>query len=283
MEKEKNEELEEVKKEEKKKDEFPVIMVLLVLIFMIGIGLGFAACKLIAELPGPKKTVDVEEKEKKDTKKEELDITDSLVVNLFNTFRVDNACWKSIDGYNTKKAARLRLAYENIPKHDKIKCSEVGGVLPNQYCGDVDMLDKEFSDAYLNSWERFGQLIEERVLTDSVKQSDLKAKVVELFGSDYDYADEDFSLEANSIEDATTCDIMHYVSEKKLYARYNAECGGTCAGSEQTINKAYKEGNKLFIETTIKYVDGATSKANYEFEKDFKNGNYIYVKAKEEK
>lgn len=67
---------------------------------------------------------------------------------------------------------------------------------------------------------------------------------------------------------------MHYIESEKIYAQYSGECGETCAATKQEVTKAYKDNNKLYIETS--YEQDITIK--YEFKKASKNNNYIFVK-----
>ena len=218
------------------------LVVVIVLLLLIVLGLGGFIFVNKDKLFNSNKTNDsgneeVVEKEEKIVKKD-LDIDDSLVTGLFETFRMDKACWVGMKPLvlNDNKA-KLRIAYQKL-----------GNNLNN------------------------------------VKQSDLKAKVLDIFGKDYDYKDEDFGL---GVTVEPTCGLMRYVAEEGLYKEESGACGGTCALGEQKITKAYIDGKKLVIETTYKDLDGkpAESRADgnytYEFKEESEN-HYVFVKITKE-
>ena len=144
--------------------------------------------------------------------KEDLDINDSTVINLFNIFRINQGCWLSTnyEKLNTDNKYKLRLAYEHLDiEANYIPCSRVGGKLNDLYCGDGNTWHNipEINDAYVNNKDRFYQLIELNSNTRSINQKDLKAKYIELFGSDSEYTDTDFGLGSTA---ETSCFTMHY-------------------------------------------------------------------------
>ena len=216
------------------------------------------------------------------TEKTDLDVNDAIVINLFNIFRLDRSCYMNVKDLNSKNITRLRLASDNLTTESQmIECSKVGGMYEGRYCGSNPFADKEMSDAYnLDDKTKFTKLVEERMNTEIINPKELKAKYLQLFGSDADYKDEDFGT-GHSAE--TSCGIMHYDQKNHIYAQYNGECGGTCATGKQEVTKSFKESDKLTIET--KYENeaaGINSNVTYEFKFDNKIGNYVFVKVTEE-
>lgn len=282
MEDKKVEVLDENIKTEKKKS--PVGLIILVVVLMIGCLVGGYFINEAGVFTSSNDKEEKEEKkdeENKNEKEEKLDIDNPLVINLFNIFRFDKSCWMNSDALGNDNKVKLRLAYDNTNIREYVECSKLGARINNmQYCGDVNFSDADFNDAYMNDQNRFNKLIEERSFAKSIKQSDLKAKVIELFGSDYDYKDEDFGI-GHTVD--TRCAIMHYVESEKVYAEYNGQCGGTCGPlGSQEILKAYKLGEKLYIETKITYDDDQIKdyEVIYEFKKDKENGNYVFSSSK---
>lgn len=218
------------------------LIILVVLLLLICLGLAGFIFVSKDKLFSSNKTTDsdneeVIEKEEEIVKKN-LGINDSLVTGLFETFRIDKACWVGMRPLVlNENRAKLRIAYQKLGNN-----------------------------------------------LNSVKQSDLKEKVLEIFGKDYDYKDEDFGIGV-SVE--PTCGIMRYVTEENLYKEESGACGGTCALGEQKITKAYIEGKKLIIETTYKDLDGVAAEyrkdGNYTYEfKEESTDHYVFVKITKE-
>lgn len=279
--------MEEEKKKSGKGGLVVIIIILLLLCCAMGALLFLNKDVLLEKYFNKTETTEEENTDNKESEEkeeiEEIDIKSAIVINLFNTFRMDKACWMTPDGLNKDNKVKLRLAYESvIDNYDMIPCSKVGGTISGSYCGGDFWGDKEISNAYLDSDKtRFTQLIEERVQTRSIKQEVLKAKVLELFGNNYDYKDEDFGT-GHEVE--ARCHLMHYVPSEGVYAAYGCEGGGTCSGKEQEVTKAYKQGENLYIETNYKTYENEakTEKVTYEFQKDKVNSNYAFVKVTKE-
>lgn len=227
---------------------------------------------------------------KENATKEDIDINSSLVTNLFNVFRVDKACYMNVKDLNNTNYTRLRLAYDNLFVPDEmVACSKVGVTYKESFCGNNFWGDEEISNAYSNDKAKFNKLLEERVSTKALNPKYLKAKFEELFGTDAEYKDEDFGVGHLA---TPTCYIMHYDEKNGIYAQYNCEGGGTCGGTPQTLSKAYKEGDKLYIETNYQDFEGILDEARkiskgktkiiYVFKKDKINSNYVLEKVEEE-
>jgi len=270
--------------EEKKKSGKGGLVVIIVLLLLICCGMGafifMNKDKIFtkeATTNGTSKVIDTE------GKKTDLELDSPIVINLFEKFRLDKGCYTNVKDLNGKNVTRLRVAADNIGVNGQsyISCAKVGGMIDGRYCGSDAFSDKEMSDAYvLDDKTKFTKLVEERMNTTTIDQSILKAKYLELFGSDADYKDEDFGT-GHTAE--PKCGMMHYDKDKKLYAAYNGECGGTCAPSSQKVTKAYKDGNIIIIETEFSSeVNNIKDKVTYEFKFDEKVGTYVYFKATEE-
>lgn len=267
------------------------LVVVIVLLLLIVLGLGGFIFVNKDKLFNSNKTNDSgnDKEEPEVVEKVELDANDSTVTKLFNIFRIDGdsgACWKKtdIEVINNENYAKLRVAYDQLgsAKFD-ISCSKVGGILGGigAYCGNAfGTNDSEINEAYAaQDTERFKELVESRISTKAIYQKDLKAKVLELFGKDYNYKDEDFGIGVNV---KPSCGVMHYVESEGVYASYSGQCGGTCAMGEQKITKAYKEGDKLFIESAYSDQNPTNYNVNYEFKREKSTGNYIFVKVVKE-
>ncbi len=268
--------MENKEKEKKSNGGLIVIIIILLLICCTLGGLIFLNKEKIFSEKNSATNKETQKNTSSNKEKEDLDINDSTVINLFNIFRINQGCWLSTnyEKLNTDNKYKLRLAYEHLDiEANYIPCSRVGGKLNDLYCGDGNTWHNipEINDAYVNNKDRFYQLIELNSNTRSINQKDLKAKYIELFGSDSEYTDTDFGLGSTA---ETSCFTMHYIESEKIYAQYSGECGGTCAATKQEVTKAYKDNNKLYIETS--YEQDITIK--YEFKKDSKNDNYIFVK-----
>lgn len=248
-----------MEKKEKKNNNTGLIVIIVILTLLV-LGLGGY-------------TIYDKQMEKKDTKEEstkteevvtkeetaprvDLPLDDYNVVHLFNIFRIDKACYGTINDLNTNNKFKLRLAYENVPKYNIItmSCSELDGEANGSYCG-------------------YGVGNNTDVVTEEI----LKNKYIELFGSQSNYIAESFG-DGNIIE--PTCHFMKYDETKKVYARYSGECGGTCNGGTEEITEAYTVGDNLYIVTSHTSELVGNKKNTYEFTKE--DGRYIFSKATQE-
>lgn len=223
----------------------------------------------------------VESKQNKKLNKEELDINSDLVQRLFNIFRLDQACYMTVDNLNNNNLVKLRLAYNNLSRYNfsEILCSEVGAneVVEGSYCGEMN---DEMSSAYgSGDMNKFNEATKSNYTT-SLDANILRRKVKELFGSDIKVKDEDFGLNHNA---EPFCHLMHYDKEKDLYAKYACEGGGSCGpGPKQTVKKAIKTGEKIEIVTDLfNEGDNKTTTVTYYFKFDKENYNYVFDKVEE--
>ena len=69
---------------------------------------------------------------------------------------------------------------------------------------------------------------------------------------------------------------MHYDKTNDVYGEYASICDGMLQGRPEEVNSAYKEGNKLTIKT-IEETSNSKITRYYEYKKDAKNGNYVFV------
>lgn len=220
----------------------------------------------------------------KTEKEEELDINNDLVQELFGIFRLDymdKLCYMSVDGLNNNKLVRLRLAYNNLSldSTSNISCSEAdASVLSSgETCGEIT---EEISKAMeTGNTTKINEAAKNNI-TSSVSEDVLKRKMHELFGSNYNYENEDFGLN-NSIE--PKCNVMHYDKSKKIYAHYEGPCGGTCGGGiKQTIKKATKTEEKVKIITDMfNEAKNESTTVTYYFKYDKENYHYVFDKVEE--
>lgn len=218
---------------------------------------------------------------KKIEKEEELDINNDLVQSLFNIFRLDNACYMSVDGLNHNNLIKLRLAYNNLSddSFSSVYCSEIGAneAVNRSYCG---MMTDEMSNAYgAGNISKFNELTKNNYTT-SLDANILRRKVRELFGSNFKVKDEDFGI-SHIVE--PECYLMHYDKEKDLYAEYYCEGGGTCGGAiKQTLKSATKTGEKIQIVTDLMNEESnKLTKVTYYFKFDQQNYHYVFDKVEE--
>lgn len=138
-------------------------------------------------------------------------------------------------------------------------------------------MNNQMSDKYIKGG--ITEAFKEKAKNNSTKaidQDKLEKIYKKLFGSNYTIKHESFGL-VTTIE--PKCALMYYSSAKQKYVQYSGECGGSCAEKTQNITKAYKQDNKLCIETDYSDATGKQSKINYEFK--LENNNYTFVKAEE--
>ena len=267
-------------KEEKKKNSKGLIIVIIILaITVLGL-IGYISYdKFYSENKNTSTNNEIkeEEKEKKSihkeenaesvsTEREDLSLNDETVQKLFKIFSNKRQYTKNLNNENKEK---LRFAYENIDTNsfETISCSKVGGLVGERLCGDSAWVEKELVEAYSNGdWEAMKIFAENSRYTKALNSEILKLKMVELFGNDYPYQPEDFG----------SCRLIHYDAKNDIYAEYNGQCGeGVGAPCYETLVSAYKKGNNLYLETS--FTDCDISKATYEFQKDVKNGNYVFA------
>ena len=224
-----------------------------------------------------------------EVKKTDLDINSVLVQRLYKMFRLDKACWMSVEGLNNDNKVRLRLAYDNLNEdRNSISCSEVGVEYKSSYCGEGSQYwSTNLTQAYTSSdHQKFLEVLEQEGWTKSLDANALKLKYQELFGLNANYKDEDFGL-GHTTE--ISCFIMKYDDTKKIYAQYSCEGGGTCVGKTQDLVSAYKEGNNLFIKTKLSILNPVNENeiqeeknVTYEFTYDEDVVNYVFVKLTQE-
>ena len=272
-------EIEEPKKKGK------LVPILIVILFFACCGMGtFIYLNRDKLLEKPEDVVEEKEENNDEVKeeREELSIQDDVVVKLYNIFKYDNRCYITTEGLNHDNKTKLRIAYENVGSgsFEKIQCDKVETRIGKiSHCGEG--IPNESVEAYASGdMQKFDEYIKQ-VSTDSIKASILKSKVLELFGKDYNYKNEDFGLDAG-VE--PVCLIAHYDQNHDLYAKYTCEGGGTCGGFQQELKSAYKEGNGLWIQTHLKEhkANGEIKEVEliYQFQKE--NENYVFVSATEE-
>ena len=283
---EEKKEVVEIKEEKKKKIKpwmiFCIIMGLIVLAFV-----GYVACdnyiKEHEEDEYEEETTPSEDatKQQKNVFKNDTGLDDDSIKDLFTIFRTDNHI--EFNGYTSNKA-KLRLAYENIPEssYSTIACSKVGGYLNTgaygAYCnGGAD--GEDYQDALAQGdKEKQKELIEQRATTKSISSTIMKAKVEELFGSDYPYQPEDFGI-GLTIE--PECQLMHYDQTNDVYAFYSQACGGTTDRYSERLLSAEINGDHLYLKSKVLKTeiesDTIDTIKTYEFKKDAKNGNYVFV------
>jgi hypothetical protein len=183
-------------------------------------------------------------------------------------------------------SARLRLAYDNLTANEVDKiigCATVIDALDDnlkklnqngRLCGST--MNTEMNKYYGN-YNSDGSHVKEFIdaersnVTPYVDGNTLKEKYNELFSSKYSYKAESFGINTMADDD---CHFMGYVSSKDIYARFFCQAGDSGPGASQKIDKAYKQGDKLFIETTL-IVEDQNYSVNYEF--GLENGNYVFV------
>ena len=256
----------------KKTNKGLIVTIVILIILLLGSGGYIVYDKLMVK----KDTKEVTRTEKV----EELDINNDLVQEFFGIFRLDQACYMSVNDLNNNNLLKLRLAYNNLGESNfsTVSCSEVGAVVGKaSYCGGMN---GEMSEAYgTGDMNKFNEATKNNYTT-SLDANILRRKVRELFGSDFKVKDEDFGI-GNDVE--PSCYLMHYDKEKDLYAKYSCEGGGTCGGGvKQTIKKATKTGDKIKIITDMLDEEkNESTTVTYYFKYDKENYHYVFDKAEE--
>ena len=257
-----------------------IAMILIFMLFVFGLGI-FLGKELFGKEDNPEAPNTGDETNTEIIDSDEiitLDVNDATVQDLFNKFSYDpTRCFLTGEVLNTSNIARLRVAYDNLDQDaiTSVSCSNYKGVVRNTsgglrgHCGSV--MSPEMSNYYAANNEAEFEKAALLNTTKRVSSSDLNNKYAELFSSSYQYSDESFSLGA-WLE--AECSFMEYYSDSNDYVAYGGQCGGTCAGYTQVINSAYKQGNKLFIET-----EDDEMKINYEFV--LENNSYKFLKVTE--
>lgn len=252
-----------------------VVIVLLVILLVGSIGYIIYDKMMIKE--DTNESMKEEKTKKKEEEIENLDIHSDLIQNLFNIFRMDKSCYMSVDALNNSNRVKLRVAYDQLGKSNFsfVSCSEIGAndAVKGAYCGEMN---NEMMQAYeTGNMTKFNEETKNNYTT-SLDATVLKRKVHELFGSDYQYQDEDFGI-GHVVE--PTCYLMHYNQEKKLYGEYMCEGGGSCGRTEQTITKATKTGQRLEIITNVVDVENKSTTVTYQFKYEQESYHYVFDKA----
>ena len=260
------------------------MVVLVTVLVMLVIGLtGFIVYdKFISKDDTNESTSTTETNNTNSNKKVELSIDDPTVQKLYGIFKYGNNCnlGQKNEALNNSNLIRLGFAFQQLLESDKktVSCSDLELETNGGYCG------LQFNDTmykyFGNDEEKFKEAIKLNT-TIVVEESKLKAKYEELFGSNYQYVADDFDFGATKSEDSK-CSPYHYIKGKALYAKYTGECGGVCGTQTQKITSAYKENDRLYINTTLeKTVDTVKIvSVNYEFK--LENGRYTFVKVVEQ-
>lgn len=284
--------------EEKKNNPKPLIITIILLATLVLGLVGYIAYdKLYLEKKADKEISTSSLDEEKSSVKEELSLNDATVQKLFSIFSLNNGTYMT--GLNDDNRVKLRIAYENIAETDfsEISCAIVGGLVIDTdsnssnpvkdyrgICGSESAREgseeyqKEYANAFSNNnLAELKRIVEKYYSTKSVASKIMKEKIEELFGSDYLYHPEDFGT-WRDVE--PNCFFMHYDEKNEVYAYYTAPCGGTGERYSEELVSAYKEGKKLYIEGKVSrtMVDSEIQKTIYQFQKDTKNGNYVFVK-----
>lgn len=274
----------ELNNNEKQKKPIPtIIFVLLILLFfVIGIFLGriiFGKEKIdkneSAETTNNENTEsnNTEPTNTENTNNEvvTMDINDSVVQQLFNTFKYEDENYYLIgEKLNTINNIRLELAYRTLDSSEKKErsCSDLEPYISDKglYCGDMSAEMSKYYPNYPENDEPFKKATMNNTTT-YVEENSLISKYNELFSSNYPYKGENFAS-------------MIYYNDKSLYAYYGCECGGTYSDTTHTINSAYKIDDKLYLETVY---DDNENKYNVKYEFILENGNYKFLKVTETK
>lgn len=266
----------EKSKNGKGNNSFIVIIVLLV-IALIGLIVYICYDKgLILKNNRNIKVTDV--KNENTTKEQNIDINNAMVQELYNIFKLStdsDSCYMSVDSLNNSNLVKLRIAYNNISDslYNNVNCGELelyeGGI-----CGSMEH-NSEMLKAYGNNdMVKFREL-EKQNYTDSISAEVMERKLKLLFGSDFSVKHESFGY-GHLVE--PSCYVMKYDENKKLYARFMCEGGGTCGGVSQELLSATKKDNKLYINTKVTEYDNQEYDVKYTFKKDTINENYVFEK-----
>ena len=255
-----------------------IIIIIILVMTTLGLGAFIAYDKLFVNTNKNTNSKETSSSKTEKTKStEELDINDSTVQELFSTFEM-TPCYMSVDGLNNDNRVRLSLPYDNIEYKNVYlsTCSDYDAVLPGteEYCG--TSMTKQMSDEY--SKGGITEAFKEKTKynnTRVIDQDKLEKSYKKLFGSNYTIKHESFGL----LTTEPKCALMYYSSAIQKYVQYSGECGGSCGPRTQEITKAYKQNNKLYIETEYDDKTGKKTNINYEFK--LENNNYTFVKAEE--
>ena len=259
------------------------ILIVIILIIILCIGGIFAYKEFTAS-----KNKEVKEPTEETDSRKDLSTNDATVKELLSIFSIAKNHLNAGTNY-LNNTAKLKLAMmQNGNSNMKtIPCSKVGGYISGngQYSYCSDYKGDDFYTAEKQGPEVAKEFVEKNQSTKSLSSSILKAKVEELFGSDYTYIPEDFSATLGH-QPTYGCQIWHYDKANDVYAFYGGLCGGEGTNYKEEVISAYKENKHLYIDTKI--VEASNSNAelpvgtniSYEFKKDVKNNNYVFVKVK---
>lgn len=138
-----------------------------------------------------------------ENKQEDIDINSALVQNLLNTFSFEKSYWMTVDDLNNSNLAKLRLAYDNMPKKnfEIISCSKFQLPVDHGTCGRAT---SEMENVIYNGDMVKFRDLERRNITTSISSKLIELKLHELFGSDYKVNHESFGLGTDD------CDPLYY-------------------------------------------------------------------------
>ena len=215
--------MEEEKKVEppKTKNGFgPGFMVILLVLFFIGIGLGFAASKLLDEPVKEGTTEEKESKEKKEEKKkdevkeEELNVDSEPVTSLF----------ENITNANTKYCGYYGLFTNKKTTANDISMEDRSLIM-------VNLLYKKLGDTE-------GKTYTKKEIDNLYKQ---------LFGTNV-------SIQHGNVK---SCPSLTYDSTKETYTVGEHACGGTCGpfSTYGQVKKAVKTGDTIVLDVRVIFAD----------------------------
>ena len=252
------------------------ILLALVLIALISIA-GILAYKEFGSKDNKDKKNKTEQKEN-NNKKITLDIKDSDVQLIINKFHLYSDTIDSLNDYTKLESdndQRMALAYQNLASIHKstINCKEVSKKYlydkeGNMYglCGEPFSAERFKPDCFEGSDFKFSTTKcdeyynNNSVYANTVEETALKEKYIELFGKNYEYKTDDWLW-------------FHY--EKGKFISYAEGSGDAVSNNDITITSVYKIQNKIYIELTEKNDFNDDGKYKYEFE--LENGNYVFV------
>lgn len=261
---------------EKTKNNKGLVVVIITLMVII-LGLIFYICYDKGLILNNKKSTQIKAISK--NKEEEVDINSALVKQLSRTFKIDGIVI-TIDGLNNNNLTKLRIAYDNIFESRKtdISCKNMTSDTDESYCG---QMTEEMSNNYTNGTNSAAfKKSEENNYTTGVSQEDMEDELKWLFGSDFKIKHESFGL---GFDINPSCYYAKYDANKKVYAQYYCEGGGSGPAVSQEVTSATKKGNILKINADIITDENNSYSITYEFKKDKINENYVFVKVEEEK
>ena len=220
----------------------------------------------------------IDDSEKAETvENKNLDINDDIVVELFNTFRIDNACYKKNISFD-KNTERLRLAYESIQSSifETKQCSDIGVTTGENgsFCGSLH--EPNIMNAYIQGGQALENALQSN-MTKTISSKAIEAKYKKLFGADSTYKTESFGIGPTDAD--PVCFYMNYIDNKDLYAEFTCEGGGTCALGKQEIVSAKLNDGTITMETKYTLPDGDEQTITYEFTKDSSYG-FVFNKMK---